>query len=141
MFTLLLLEDGADGLQMKPVHGGDVGGAAEGEVGGWRDVVTPACVPGALVNTGALFARWSNDEWRATAHRVVVPTERLAAGHRYSIACFVDPDSDALVQPHARFANAAGGIRYGPVTGKEFLLMKLREAQRPEPEAEAPEAA
>lgn len=133
MFTILLLGGGADGLQIKPVLGGDIGGTAGGEAGGWRDVVTPAGVPGAVINTGALLARWTNDVWRATAHRVIVPTAQIADTDRYSIACFLDPDSDAVIQPHESFASGGGedgqerGVRYGPVTGKEFLLMKLRQ--------------
>jgi len=31
-------------------------------------------------NTGALLARWTNDEWKATAHRVVIPSAEAAAG-------------------------------------------------------------
>ena len=149
--TVLLLDEGAEGLQIKPVLGGEVGGAAGGERGGWRDVCAPAGAPhGALVNTGALLARWTNDLWRATAHRVVVPSAAVAARDRYSIACFLDPDTDALVAPHAAFerpresarggaeaeggaahggAATATGARYAPITGGEFLLMKLREAQ------------
>ena len=30
-----------------------------------------------IVNTGALAARWTNDTWNATAHRVIVPSTPL----------------------------------------------------------------
>jgi len=84
---------------------------------------------GALVNTGALLARWTNVVWKATAHRVIVPSAEVAAAHRYSIACFIDPDSDAPIVVDERFVPAGEAPRYPPTTGLAFLLMKLREAQ------------
>lgn len=83
----------------------------------------------ALVNTGAALARWTNDVWRATAHRVVVPTADVAAVDRYSIACFIDPDADAVVAVDPRFVLPGEQPKYPPTTGLKYLLMKLREAQ------------
>ena len=40
-FTFLLLGQGAEGLQMKPSEGSEVGGAAGGEEGGWLGVPPP----------------------------------------------------------------------------------------------------
>ena len=132
-FTFLLLGEGAVGLQVKKIAGAEVGGAAGGEAGGWLDVETPPRAEGgavgAVVNTGALMARWTNDTWRATAHRVVVPTAAAAATHRYSVACFIDPDADARVAVDARFVAPGEEARYEPTTGLAYLLMKLREAQ------------
>ena len=131
-YTFLLLGDGAQGLQVKSVAGGEVGGAAGGEGEGWADVVPepqPEGVVGAVVNTGALLARWTNDVWCATAHRVIVPTAAAAAAHRYSIACFIDPDADFVVAVDPRFACPGEELRYPPTTGLEYLMGKLREAQ------------
>lgn len=131
-FTFLLLGVGAEGLQMKPVVGGEVGGAAGGEDGGWFDVVPepqPDGVVSALVNTGALLARWTNDTWRATAHRVIVPSAEVAMAHRYSIACFIDPDAAAEVAVDKRFVKEGEVAHYPPTTGLEYLRAKLREAQ------------
>ena len=86
---------------------------------------------GAIVNTGALMARWTNDTWCATAHRVIVPDAASAAMHRYSIACFIDPDAKAPVAVDPRFVPAGGEPKYAPTTGLEYLLMKLKEAQEP----------
>ena len=108
--------------------------ALGGEAGGWLDVETPprseGGAVGAIVNTGALMARWTNDTWRATAHRVVMPTAAAAAAHRYSVACFIDPDADARVAVDARFVAPGEEARYEPTTGLAYLLMKLREAQK-----------
>ena len=81
------------------------------------------------MNTGALLARWTNDTWRATAHRVIVPSAAVTAAERFSIACFIDPDAQAPVAVDDRFVPPGEAPRYGPTTGLEFLLMKLREAQ------------
>lgn len=128
-FTFLILGEGARGLQIKPVAGGEVGGKHGGEVGGWEEVEAPADEYGAIVNTGACLARWTNDTWRATAHRVIVPDSSVAAEHRYSIAAFIDPDKVAPVAVDPRFVPPGEQPRYGPTTGLEYLMGKLREAQ------------
>mmetsp|Transcript_1202 Transcript_1202/g.2769 ORF Transcript_1202/g.2769 Transcript_1202/m.2769 type:complete len:356 (-) Transcript_1202:238-1305(-) len=131
-YTFLLLGDGAEGLQLKPVVGGEVGGASGGESDGWLDVA-PEPLPegqvGAFVNTGALLARWTNDTWRATAHRVIVPSAAVAAAHRYSIACFIDPDADFVVRVDPRFVRPGEALHYPPTTGLEYLMGRLKEAQ------------
>ena len=83
----------------------------------------------ALVNTGACLARWTNDVWRATAHRVIVPSASVASKDRYSIACFIDPDAAATVAVDARFVRAGEAPKYAETTGRDYLLSKLREAQ------------
>ena len=82
-----------------------------------------------MVNTGALLARWTNDVWRATAHRVIVPNALVASTDRYSIACFIDPDAKAVVEVDPRFVPEGEDPKYPPTTGLEYLLMKLKEAQ------------
>ena len=92
-FTFLLLGAGAEGLQIKPIEGSEAGGAFGGETGGWLNVPPPpprdSSAHGesvnALVNTGACLARWTNDVWRATAHRVIVPNADVASRHRFSV--------------------------------------------------------
>lgn len=128
-------------MQVKSVAGGEVGGAAGGEADGWRDVVVPAVDDpsafGAVINTGAMMARWTNDHWRATAHRVIVPSAEAASADRYSIAFFVDPDSDELIVVDEKYAinnqkegPGTGASVYKPVTSKEFIRMKLDEMAR-----------
>lgn len=39
--------------------------------GTWQDV--PIVADGLIVNLGDLLPRWTNDKWKATAHRVVKP--------------------------------------------------------------------
>jgi isopenicillin N synthase-like dioxygenase len=145
-FTFLLLGQGAEGLQIKPIEGSEAGGAFGGEDGGWlgvpppppRDAAANAKGVSALVNTGACLARWTNDVWRATAHRVIVPSAAVASRHRYSIACFIDPDAAAKVAVDGRFVKEGEAPKYPETTGLDYLLSKLREAQgvdNKEPEA------
>jgi isopenicillin N synthase-like dioxygenase len=84
---------------------------------------------GVIVNTGALMARWTNDEWRATAHRVIVSSEEVASRERFSIAFFVDPDAGARVDVHDSFLKEGNGKakRYEPITSRDYLMGKLKE--------------
>eukprot|EP00934_Nitzschia_sp_Nitz4_P002342 Nitzschia sp. Nitz4//scaffold97_size77645//51641//52798//NITZ4_005523-RA/size77645-processed-gene-0.44-mRNA-1//1//CDS//3329560671//2342//frame0 len=147
LYTFLFVHDAHDksslGLQMKSIQGADLGCASNVQrddevfVTGWKDVVFADSVletlekdetSWALVNTGALMARWTNDVWRATAHRVVVHPE--AREHdRYSIACFVDPDASTLCTVHPKFVPEGEEPKYPPITSAEYLKMKLGEAQ------------
>ena len=126
IYTFLLLGDnGAEGLQIKPVLGGDTEDATDN---GWLNVELPLSSEcGALVNTGALMARWTNDEWRATAHRVLIQNEELASRSRYSIAFFVDPDPDHLITVHDKFTHCGTvAKRYQPIKSSDYLLLKLQ---------------
>jgi isopenicillin N synthase-like dioxygenase len=44
-----------------------------------------------IVNLGHFAARWTNDRFRATIHRVVPPLDR----DRYAVPCFVNPNFEA----------------------------------------------
>lgn len=76
----LLHTDGTPGLQLA-----DVGGR-------WHDVLAP---PGSfIVNLGDMLARWTNDQYRATVHRVQSPR----TVDRYSVPTFVNPSYDTAVE-------------------------------------------
>jgi isopenicillin N synthase-like dioxygenase len=67
-----------------------------------------------VVNVGDLLARWTNDRFRSTPHRVV----NRSGEERLSIAVFVDPDNDTLIEPVCR---AGEPPRYPPVTCGEYI--------------------
>ena len=80
------------------------------------DWVVAHPIPGTLViNVGDLLARWTNDRFQSTPHRVVNRSGR----ERLSIAAFVDPDYDTLIDPVVRSGDAA---RYAPITCGEYIL-------------------
>jgi len=128
-FTLLFLGAGATGLQIKPVSDCAIGTAGDG----WLDVQPPTAPDSVLVNTGQLMARWTNDVWRASAHRVIVPNAEAAMNHRYSIACFCDPDIGTMIETLPPFVPKGEEPRYPrPVEASEYrseLVNKLLEMQ------------
>jgi isopenicillin N synthase-like dioxygenase len=128
MVTLLFhdAESAGEGLQVKKADAG-AGNDASGVAGtntGWIDAISRGGAT-AIVNTGALIARWTNDEWRATAHRVVVPNDVAAGRDRYSLAFFLDPDKDEVIETHPRFSDAVN--KYKPITSGGFVQMKIEE--------------
>lgn len=67
-----------------------------------------------VVNVGDLLARWTNDRFRSTPHRVV----NRSGAERLSLAVFVDPDDDTRIEPVCRAGEAP---RYAPVTCGEYI--------------------
>eukprot|EP00177_Eucheuma_denticulatum_P003397 GFKZ01006138.1.p1 GENE.GFKZ01006138.1~~GFKZ01006138.1.p1 ORF type:complete len:344 (+),score=32.42 GFKZ01006138.1:261-1292(+) len=125
MFTILFND--APGLQVKAVEGGEYGRAGSDDGGGWLEVPVPD-VGTAIVNTGALMARWTNDKWRATAHRVVVSNEEQARQRRFSIACFCDPDRDFIVDVHPSFVEEGKGKKYASIRARDYINERLQDA-------------
>jgi isopenicillin N synthase-like dioxygenase len=91
--------------------------------GTWHPVLPD---PGALlVNLGDLLARWTNDRWMSTMHRVVPPTD--AGGRsmrRRSAAFFHDGNADALIST-LEPCRTDGEAGYDDVTVGEHLAQKL----------------
>jgi isopenicillin N synthase-like dioxygenase len=90
----------------------------------WRSVV-PA--PGALlINLGDLLARWTNDQWMSTMHRVVAPIDCEGRSlRRRSAAFFHDGNADALISTLAPCRAPDGSSPYEDVTVGEHLAQKL----------------
>lgn len=61
---------------------------------------------------GDMTARWTNDSWQATRHRVV----NNGAEVRHSVAFFCDPSYDCVVEPMPQFVSASNPPRYAPTT-------------------------
>jgi isopenicillin N synthase-like dioxygenase len=96
---------------------------AEGE---W---IRPPAVPGTfVVNTGAMLARYSNDRFRATPHRVV---NRNGAS-RYAIPFFLGPNHDVVVQPVPTCIGPDNPPHYEPTSYGDFTerLLSLNFAHR-----------
>lgn len=79
----LLHTDGVPGLEVRA------------EDGTWHPV--PAFPGGFIVNIGDLLSRWTNDRWRSTWHRVVLPLEGPPWPRRLSVAFFQTPNPDTLI--------------------------------------------
>jgi isopenicillin N synthase-like dioxygenase len=103
----LLYQDNSGGLQVRELGNNS-----------WIDA-TP--IEGSLVvNVGDLLARWSNDRFRSTLHRVI-----NKSGHeRYSIATFYDPTYGAVVDPCDLGIEAASSL-YPPVAAGDYILKRI----------------
>jgi isopenicillin N synthase-like dioxygenase len=106
----VLLADDVPGLQIH--HDGE-----------WRAVRIP---PGTLlVNIGDMLARWTNDRWTSTLHRVVPPPAADGVVRRRSVARFLEPDPDCIIECLPTCCSETRPARYEPVAAGEWLLAKL----------------
>jgi isopenicillin N synthase-like dioxygenase len=94
--------------------------------GAWR-AVPP--VPGAFViNIGDLMARWTNDRWVSTLHRVVNPVpDARGSTRRQSLAFFHQPNwlAEIVALP------GTGAPKYAPVLSGPYLMSKFTATVKP----------
>ncbi|MFT4042307.1 MAG: 2-oxoglutarate and iron-dependent oxygenase domain-containing protein [Gordonia sp. (in: high G+C Gram-positive bacteria)] len=103
------------------------------EVGGLQvlghddDWVSVPSIDGALViNIGDLMARWTNDRWRSTLHRVVHPLgDTGAAARRQSMPFFFNANFDAEVACLPSCLDHDGTAKYSAVRAGPHLLHKF----------------
>ena len=105
--TVLLADPAQGGLQV------------EGASGVWHDVQPQK---GALVvNLGDAMARWTNDRWRSTMHRVLVPL-----GRRQSIAFFHNANWDGMIECIPSCLSEGEHPRYEPIAAGPHLMGKFQ---------------
>jgi isopenicillin N synthase-like dioxygenase len=78
-----------------------------------------------LVNLGDAIARWTNEEWISTLHRVAAPRINGALVPRRSAAYFHDGNVDAVIECLPSCVTKDNPARYEPVTVGEHLAAKL----------------
>lgn len=98
----------------------DVGGLQIQLNGNWVDV--PFVHDSFVVNLGDLMARWTNDRWRSTLHRVLPP-----ARDRYSVAYFFDIDYHTRVSALPGCYDGHHPPRYPPITAGEHIVERYRQ--------------
>lgn len=102
----VLCQDDVGGLQVQDTHG---------------DWVAAPPIPGTLVvNVGDLLARWTNDEYRSTPHRVVNSSGR----ERLSLVLAYDPEPDTMIDPRQIFGNDID-TAYEPITCGDYLVRRF----------------
>lgn len=98
----VLLQDNSGGLQVRAKSG---------------DWIEAPPITGTLVcNIGDLLARWSNNRFASTVHRVI----NRSKGARYSIPVFFDPHTDTIVDPIDLGASKANS-EFPPVRAGEHI--------------------
>lgn len=111
----LLAQDDSGGLE---VRRGD---------GSWMPV--PPVDGSFVVNLGDLMARWTNDRYRSTLHRVI---NRVTHRDRYSIAYFFEIDYHAVVSALPGCFDATDPARYAPITAGEHIIEMYRRTTGPD---------
>ncbi|EPS58400.1 oxidoreductase, partial [Genlisea aurea] len=76
-----------------------------------------------IVNLGDMLERWSNCRFRSTLHRVL-----LSNGlERYSIAFFVDPNHDCIVECLPTCQSEDNPPKFTPIRCEDYVLRKYEE--------------
>ncbi|POM26150.1 2OG-Fe(II) oxygenase superfamily protein [Actinomadura rubteroloni] len=91
--------------------------------GRWHPVMPRA--DGLLVNLGDALARWTNDQWISTMHRVAPPRVGGRLVPRRSAAYFHDGDVDAVIACLPGCVTDDRPVAYEPITVGEHLRAKL----------------
>jgi len=92
--------------------------------GVWSEVTPrPGCL---IVNLGDMMARWTNDRWRSTLHRVMNPPSGAGArSRRQSIAFFCHPNFDAPISAFPSCVPAGTAPRYEPILAGRHMRAKM----------------
>jgi isopenicillin N synthase-like dioxygenase len=77
-----------------------------------------------VVNIGDMLARWTNDRYASTRHRVVNTSENT----RLSLAFFFDPDPDVDLSPLPGCLPPGAAPKYPPATSLSHLIDKIGES-------------
>ena len=106
---------------------GDAGAAGlqvETKPGEWRDISFPK--DAYVVNLGDQLAMWSNDRWRSTLHRVLVPAAEAGRREgRLSLGFFHMPNADAVIECLPNCASAARPAKYPPISAGWHKRLKF----------------
>lgn len=103
----LLYQDDAGGLQVQNVQGE------------WIDA--PPIDGTFVVNLGDMMARWSNDRYKSTPHRVISPL----GVDRYSMPFFAEPHPDTVISCLPGCSDDSHPPKYPPVTSVAYLMSRF----------------
>ena len=100
----ILWQDELGGLQVQDVNGN------------WVDA--PPIADSFVINIGNMMARWSNDRYKSTPHRVYSPSSE----ERYSIPFFVEPDFDTDVSCLPNCCKEGEAPKYEPISAGDWMI-------------------
>jgi isopenicillin N synthase-like dioxygenase len=107
-FLTILTQDEVGGLQVRRPDGS------------WIDA--PWIPDTFVVNVGDMLARWTNDHFNSTPHRVISPPVSV---DRYSMALFFDPNIDAHISTLPQFVAPGESPKYEPINYGEYYARSL----------------
>jgi isopenicillin N synthase-like dioxygenase len=100
----------------------DIGGLeVQDAEGAWHPVAPEN--DAIVINTGDLMEHWTNGRYRSTPHRV---QPKLRDIDRYSIAVFVDPDTETPVKVLDSCLKPGEKPRYPAITAGEHIQERIR---------------
>lgn len=109
--TILKPDDAPGGLQVLPKDED------------WMDV--PYIPDAYVINLGDLMARWTNDKWISTSHRVVTPPVNPGRPtRRQSIAFFHNINPDHVVTCISTCTGPKNPPKYPPIAAFDLLMQK-----------------
>ncbi len=95
------------------------------------DWASPPRVPDAyIINIGDMMARWTNDRWTSTLHRVVAgsPGENGTTPRRQSLAFFYQPDWNARIECLPTCLEDGVAPQYPAVNSGAYLIDRFNES-------------
>ena len=109
--TTFLFQDSVGGLEICDQNGN------------WQDIEPDKSV--VLINSGDLLEPWTNGKYRSTLHRGKPMTH---GRDRFSIAFFVDPDSDTEVKVLDSFIGADSPRKFSDVKAGDYIRGRLEDS-------------
>ncbi len=107
-FFTILAQDDVGGLEIQTVDG--------------RWIEAPH-IPGTfVVNIGDAMARWTNDAFNSSPHRVI---NKSATRDRYSVALFFDPNYGATIACLDGFAATSDDVRHPPIRYIDYYRERM----------------
>lgn len=106
-YITLLAQDEVGGLEVR------------NKAGEW--IAAPPLRDTFVMNVGDILARWTNDRFVSTAHRVINRSGR----ERYSQPFFFDPGMDEMIEPLPACAPLGERPKYPPVRYGDYLMERI----------------
>ena len=107
-FLTILAQDDVGGLEVQRVDGS------------W--IEAPHIPDTFLLNIGDILARWTNEVFNSTPHRVI---GRQAGRDRYSMGMFFDPNIEAVVRCLDGLAGGAMPVKHAPIRYGDYFGLRL----------------